>query len=292
MTAGQSTRRSYLARHWRGELPLWLSVVNALLAMFLPYLALNIYADLPTGRAARLYYAGMVAGWFTTSLFAMLALVGLWRAARRPLGGAVARAWGFTVQLCAAAGMAFVVLLGLVLSPGLGCLAELVADPLLEGGFELRVLEDGTELEFSGRVAYGAAAALADALQANPGVRVLHLESPGGVLTEGYRMATAIRDRRLVTHVARGCSSACVVAYAAGEERWLAPAGRLGLHAPRNACSPVPADDTAASDYVDYLVERGVARAFAERGLTTPANQIWNPGAAELLAAGLVTRVR
>jgi hypothetical protein len=59
------------------------------------------------------------------------------------------------------------------------------------------------------------------------------LEGPGGLLLEAVLMGTEIRRRGISTVVRanRSCSSACAVAYLAGESRYAGPRAAIGLHA-------------------------------------------------------------
>lgn len=90
----------------------------------------------------------------------------------------------------------------------------------------------GDVLRISGLVAPQLPAALAQILDQHPQVRTVLLDSPGGEVMGGLGTANLIRQRRLNTMVPANsnCASACVILLAAGVERRVAPATRVGVH--------------------------------------------------------------
>jgi hypothetical protein len=62
----------------------------------------------------------------------------------------------------------------------------------------------------------------------------LELDSPGGSLYEGFRIATMTRERRLSTFVAKECDSACAFIFLLGSKRYVAREAKIGVHAVGN----------------------------------------------------------
>jgi hypothetical protein len=62
----------------------------------------------------------------------------------------------------------------------------------------------------------------------------LDLDSPGGSLYEGFRIATMTRERRLSTFVAKECDSACAFIFLLGSKRYAAKEAKIGVHAVGN----------------------------------------------------------
>ena len=75
-----------------------------------------------------------------------------------------------------------------------------------------------------------AADALKKLLDAAPGVKVVHLNSIGGRVGEGYQIYQIVRDRKLATYTATDCVSACTIAFLGGSQRYLSSKARLGFH--------------------------------------------------------------
>lgn len=168
--------------------------------------------------------------------------------------------------------------------------------PILGGGpdfgpHEIRLLLTGSEIEFSGAMSAGAAGELRRVLDENPGVDVIHLNSPGGLVTEGRQMLALIRERQLITTTDRYCTSACVLAFLGGRERYLAPGAHLGLHG--ESSSVVDADHVAAFAQVDKqtMLAMGIPAEFVDRAFSTPSDQLWVPSVGELQSANVITGV-
>ena len=62
----------------------------------------------------------------------------------------------------------------------------------------------------------------------------LDLDSPGGSLREGVRIAMLTRQKRLSTYVAKECDSACAFIFLLGAKRYVAKEATIGVHAVGN----------------------------------------------------------
>ena len=62
----------------------------------------------------------------------------------------------------------------------------------------------------------------------------LELDSPGGSLYEGFRIATMTREKRLATFVAKECDSACAFIFLLGSKRYVSKEAKIGVHAVGN----------------------------------------------------------
>jgi len=67
------------------------------------------------------------------------------------------------------------------------------------------------------------------------GIRLVILESPGGLLEEGIKLGDFIRKNGLDVYSGYECASACAIAFLSGNERNLAYDGVLLFHGPRVA---------------------------------------------------------
>lgn len=190
-------------------------------------------------------------------------------------------------------------------------------DGAAAGRFTLRgtVLLFDTEREEAGPsgILPGDAAALIEALRANPGVTTVELNSSGGDYFEAFEIADAIADFELATHVAGRCESSCAHAFLGGLDRTLARGGKIGFH--RTTWSPDAVadyykdwrrdegwetvfdmvswtyEDTQAEvhDRLVFMIDRGVDARFAIETLRQGSEGMWYPSRARLLAAGYLT---
>jgi hypothetical protein len=157
------------------------------------------------------------------------------------------------------------------------------------GPHQMRLIGNGTEIEYVGGIAGSAVAELARLLDANPRVLVLQLTSQGGDTLIAMGMEQLVRQHRLITYVPRFCVSACAFVFLGGRERYVGPGARLGFHAAMGLDESPEATDRLASAARSWMLERGVAAVFADRAVTTPSRAIWFPTASEMARAGVLT---
>ena len=236
--------------------------------------------------AARLNTAGPL----LLLLAGVAILPGLWRDTRpdalgrnRPVKGGI-RA---LAALCAL--VPLVTMISTAINARPFFLIALGADPM--GRAQIQVLPGGREVEIRGPMEAGLAARLQRVLEAHPAVRFIHLNSPGGWVTEGERLARVVHAARLGTYTATGCYSACVLAFAAGSPRVLNPEARLGLHS-TSGHDADPIFITLGNElYQKVLLRYGVSPELAAWSTSTPSSGLWMPDPKQLLAGHLVDRV-
>src|SRR5438552_2631527 len=94
----------------------------------------------------------------------------------------------------------------------------------------------GVIIQTSGQITTGDADAfISEVKQANAArklVENVRLNSTGGKLLEGLRLAGAIREAKLSTSVGQGavCASACFLAFAAGDSKFVDYGAQIGVH--------------------------------------------------------------
>jgi len=151
--------------------------------------------------------------------------------------------------------------------------------------YSLHLDPNGRELVVSGAMTPGVTDAVKQMLDANPTVFLIRLNSPGGKIVEGYKLALLIKERHLATYTSTGCASACTIAYIAGAPRYMAGNARLGFHS-----SSINGESSAnGNDAMRHLYEEaGIPDAFAERAIHTAPESIWFPTTSELTTAHVV----
>lgn len=292
-------RGTFIARHWRGELPLWVSYwvigFGGTFAARLAILAVeNGLPQTPIGAEA-VYVAEFVLTWAIALSVAVWQVVGTWRSATRH--AAARRAAG---RRPVWATLAKAVLVMSVVATGVQVLragvpqaidvyeAVVLGDPDLPV-FAIRVMRQGREAEFSGGIRLGAAEALREVLDRNPKIEVLHLTSIGGRFLEAQKMYALVRARGLDTYVPWDCESACTLVFAAGRKRWVAPDATIGFHSPSFGAFDRLAAEEGTREWRRALVDAGYAPAFVDRGIAIPAEEMWHPTHDELRAARVIT---
>ena len=149
----------------------------------------------------------------------------------------------------------------------------------------VRGIRQGSEIEYLGIITVGAAAELRAALAANPHAAVLHLNSPGGDVTEAYRMADLLRARHLIVTVDKFCDSACTIVFLAGQARLIAPGAKLGFHRPWVAGMSSADIDMIVQRDRRYMAVCGIPNWFIDKAYSIPNSSAWYPTTTELSAA-------
>lgn len=166
--------------------------------------------------------------------------------------------------------------------------ATFVAD--LDDKPEITVTADGRRLLMEGVMGVGTTLRVRRLLDRHKSIEGIELSSPGGRVVEGLALARLIELRGLDTYMRRSCESACVLAFAGGRQRLVAPSAHFGLH--RSGLAKRRADDDLNATDIkmrEYFLSRGVGAEFTARGLVPPMHEMWVPGLNEVLASKLAT---
>ena len=107
----------------------------------------------------------------------------------------------------------------------------------------------------------------------------------------GFALFRMFRERKLATRVETGCASACTIAFLGGAQRTISLSGRLGFH---RASFPGMDDNDmhdANRGIRNFLIYSArLTPEFAKHVIDTPADAIWVPTPAELLAGKVIRR--
>jgi hypothetical protein len=287
-------RRSYIVRHWRGELSLPVSYwINSFLGAVAVFAVFSCIGRLIAPTDSPLGFAIVVSGaWFFLMVANSWQLVGVWRSAGKHKGRGGSGFWAGLARVMVILG--FLGLAGSLSEQTLPQLKEswniAFGDPEM-GKHELHILRGGTELEFTGGITFGVTEEVRKLLDADPSIWVIHLHSPGGRVAEARELRDLIRQRGLSTYTAIICASACTVAFMGGAQRFIAPEAKLGFH---RGSFPGATDEQLAQEYDagrSELVAMGVPQWFADRAYSTPSNSMWWPTLGELAQADVVTAI-
>lgn len=284
---------SYLARHWRGELPLfrsfWINMPAAIGGLYL----LNMLLDLAPEEAMSSAPVPLaLAGAFifcALAPVAVWAVVGAWRAASRQVtaGGS---------KLGANAARVALVMIGVMATAAFASSIPVTVELLRiasGGGYDgesaqVRVMRNRTELEIRGPIGFGLSNRVAAALNENPDIKVVHMFSPGGRAVEGRRLSALIAARNLTTYVRTRCASACITAYLGGARRLADEGAEFAFH--RSGLKGEPDQYTPSEDAADREVylKAGVKPDFIDRVHATPHAEAWEPPLKDVIDAGVV----
>jgi hypothetical protein len=293
--------KNFIAKHWRGELPLWVSYwIIAFLANFAALLFVIFVTGALTSESGYnpirvLPILSVI--WLGIGAITIWQLVGVWRSANRYVAEKVIQnksgVWGGLAKLAVIIG-ALRAIAALIQSgyPQIEAAAKMafLNDPTTPN-YALRIMQNGAEVEISGGFKYGLNDDFLRILNAAPRVEVVHLNSLGGRIGEAEKLYKTIKSRNLNTYTSSGCYSACTIAFVAGHERWLGQNAKLGFHAPTfpgmSREELLGADETQRR----VMLAAGIPTSFISKALSTPSSSMWYPSKEELLKSNVVTGI-
>lgn len=136
----------------------------------------------------------------------------------------------------------------------------------------------------------GSAQAFEAVLKTDSKYRLVQIESPGGYVAEGFRMARMIEQYKLDTVSFEDCHSACTLLLVAGETRYLGPKVLVGFHRSGRKYGPVGSGWSWTDQRMaGYYADRGVQKAFIQRALKPSIRDIWIAPHAQMYEAGYAT---
>jgi hypothetical protein len=282
--------KTYLARHWTGELPLgqsfWVNTIafNALLMVIRHFI--NVGWEEGSVQSSQLQLATV---YFQVFLLAPWQIVGLWRSAKRVIQEKQQILLPRIVQMgCLASGV-LVIWISLYL-PVLTGMA--LRDGLYSYTITLHQYEEGNEIVANGFISAGIADEFKRELDVAPPVALVTLNLSGGLVEGAEKMGELILSRGLNTATVTLCESACILAFIAGQHRILKSGAHLGFHRSQWLGLDLLGKNTdAANRQVERIMKtRGIAVTFIEKALATPSNKMWRPTVEELKAARVITR--
>jgi len=110
-------------------------------------------------------------------------------------------------------------------------------------------------------------------------VSSIRLNSPGGSLLEGAKLADAVRFAKMATNVGQGatCASACFLIFAAGETKFANYTAQIGVHGASDEHGAETVQSGAATVSMARMAkELGVPSAIIGRMVVTPPSEmVW-----------------
>jgi ATP-dependent protease ClpP protease subunit len=136
-------------------------------------------------------------------------------------------------------------------------------------------------IQISGQIAAGDSdafiIAVKQATAAGKTIENVQLDSAGGKLIEGAKLAAAIRENKISTSVGQGavCASACFLAFAAGDRKFVDTGAQIGVHkASDKGGRETVLSGAATLSMAHFAKDLGVPSAIIDRMVMTPPKQI------------------
>ncbi len=149
-----------------------------------------------------------------------------------------------------------------------------------------------SRLLVKGPVGIGSFKALQSAMTRYSGIQEVELDSPGGLVLEGFAMTDLLAASGVRTIVLARCHSACSYMFLAGKERLVGPAAEVGFHRSSSILGETR-DGLSAADLrlAEWMQEKGVRPEFIKQALATPGSDIFIESPEDLVRAGVATAV-
>jgi hypothetical protein len=298
-----SSRLNFVAAHWRGQYPLWVSywIINGVIPGAVLGLVLIAVASLKSSfrleyEPTQIFFT-IFSVWLFVAVVTVWQIVGLWRSANNRVAQRASigkRApWATLAKFSAI----LIVIQGIAVfaMSGWPQLREtfrmaFMGDPDMPD-YAFRLMRDGTEIEIRGGFKYGLTHDFSKLLKESGRIRVVHLDSIGGRIGEAEKLFKIIRDEGLTTYVSSKCASACTLAFAAGRQRYISKSAILAFHAPAFPGLDKKGLEENVAEQTELFSQAGFSPDFVKRALTTPNEDLWKPTIPELLEAKAITGV-
>lgn len=287
-----SEQKNYFFRHWRGALPLGLCfwINGVLLSVLLLALARGVADSLDFYASPDGAIVVIIGLWLLIAAVTAWQVIGIWRAAVQYTAARPGKFWGHLAKvLVSLRVLQFVYLLAMQGAPQIAEFWQIANDEDPVGKYQFRVLRDAAELELSGDLSFRVARDAENYLDNYPTIKIIHLNSSGGRIREARTLARLIADRKLSTYTASGCSGACIIPFAAGQQRLMRAGAHIAFYAyDLPGLSPEEAEAEYQKDRID-LLSRDIDSAFVEKIFHAPRDNPWTPPDEELLNAHFIT---
>ena len=284
---------NYFLKHFNGQLPLWQSfwINTVILNLVAAYIIIVLSPQIKLTLHYSLAFI-FVAMWVILILLAPWQFIGLWRSAQNHIkeNGKNFIAIS-TLILILLGSINYVNTTLTVLLPQLQEFTKIGLGKDDIPKYEISILRDGKELEIYGGIRFGLTKEIKKYFNQYPNIRVVHLNSLGGRISEAKRLSEFLTKKKLITYTSTGCYSACVNIYMAGDIRLINKNAYLGFH--QSSFPGMSEQDTLVSinESKAFFLSRGVSKSFLDKAYTIKSSDMWKPSHYELIEAGLVTEV-
>lgn len=157
--------------------------------------------------------------------------------------------------------------------------------------YSLRLEQNETELILQGAIRYGITEEIKSIFTSHPNIKLITLQSPGGMIGEADKLASFLSSKDVVTYVQTFCESACTDVFLAGSRRIIHEDASLGFHAPYVVGMPSFIFASAVEDQKETMRKRGIEESFVDKAFGLTGDALWHPNIPILLEAHVVHEV-
>lgn len=281
---------NYFIRHWRGDLTLgvsfWVNIflLNAILSLLiLPFQLPSIAQDINElfgVRGSFIFALGFEA---TVLAIWVWQVVGTWRCASRRMSEGIRVGPGIVKFLIVIGTIGTVARVG----NSLGLYGALFEHSIqdLYGSYDLSV--QGDKMYLNGQFSSGVSESVRDSLRIHQGIQYLVLDSKGGYIFEGQKLASIVKENTLMVHISDQCLSSCLLVLAEGYRRTASPLSRIGIH----QATDILKEEANSEEVFRPVLARGFPRSDFNRGMATKHDDMWLVNLDALVGSGFLDDV-
>lgn len=265
---------------------------NVLLNIILSIAILTITENLNFNRYPKLSTLFIVVLWILILIITIWILIGLWRAAQNHAKKYQRFLWANIVKILVILGWVQSIIL--YLNSGIPQIIEFSKIAFNKDNlpkYEIKVLNQGKELKISGGIKFGLTDDVKEYLHKYPNIKVLHINSIGGRISEANKLSKVIKNQNIITYTSTGCHSACINIFIAGKHRLIYHNASLGFHQPYMPGLTYSEIYNEVLKEEQFYIDQGVEKAFIKKALSVPNSNLWEPSHFELLQANIITQI-
>ena len=284
--------KKFVVKHWNGEfsLPISYWAIGTVLGTALILSTSFLVGMLDTISPSITYTGWLVILMYLVIWAVMLWIyVGVWKSSSNYVAAGKSKIWGGLAKVGVVFGLLQLTTEVInVHIPVIGEMSKFImgSDPM--GTVKYEVLDEGRTLYVTGVFGNRSSSIVLDALNKNPSVTRLHLDSRGGRFKEVVSLSREIQNRKLETYVEGRCLSFCTVIFLSGVTRYSTPNAQIGFHSPIfTGKSHIDSDlmEPSKALYRSF----SLPDSFINKIFSTPNSEMWYPSYQELIEFGVIT---
>lgn len=292
---------NYFKKHWKGELSLpvsyWINIVlvNLLFFYITEYIAIRIKHPI---FIIKFIIISNIIFHFTIYLWQ---IIGTWRCSKKYINNGK-KFWARIVRVIIIISTLFIVPRYLRLNK----LQEANFEEISKLDYKIDIVEKESKIHLIGGMKFGLSKEIQKLLDNNEKITGIIIDSHGGLIYEGYKLAEIIEKYNLNTYSIIECSSAATIAFIAGKERYISNETKMGFHNPfsileirkdihLNAIETNTArkqNKFSKSDYLKYLQKHGVTNNFIDKLENLSSKDLFYPTINELIESNIINGIQ
>jgi len=291
----------YFVKHWKGKLSLpisfWVNFLSLNIIFFYVTELIAIRITHPYHRIDFILISYII---YYVAIYPWQ-VIGNWRCSNIGIYDGK-KFWALIVRIIIIISMLFIIPKFINLKN----IQEINNEEISKLDYTIDLVDDESRIHLIGGMKYGVTEEIQELLINNDKITGIIIDSYGGLIYEGYKLAEIIEKYNLNTYSIIECSSAATIAFIAGKERYINFETKMGFHNPFSIIDIRKDYDLNAlelntirkqnklskSDYLNYLYEHGISNNFIDKLVNYNSKDLLYPTIDELIESKIITEVQ